>query len=61
MKWKLGLYRGFGRDEGFPENSGYHVGDPYHKDYNIRGSMLGSRYLRKIPDEALALSFHRSL
>ena len=35
---------------GFPKIRGTLFGDPYNKDYNILGSILGSPYLRKLPN-----------
>ena len=33
----------------FPNNRMHFGGGPYKKDYNIRGSILGSPYLGKLP------------
>ena len=35
---------------GISQNSGYHFGGPYNKDYSVLGSILGSPYLWKLPD-----------
>ena len=32
-----------------PQNQGYILGGPYHKDYSILGSILGSTNLWKLP------------
>ena len=48
MKWKLCLCRGL-YGLGFPQNSGYHFGGPYTKDYSILESILGSPYFGKLP------------
>ena len=34
---------------GVSQNQGYLFGGPYHKDYSIVGSILGSPYFGKLP------------
>ena len=38
---------------GFPKIRGTVFGDPYNKDYNILGSMLGFPYFGKVPFSGL--------
>ena len=38
---------------GVSQNQGYLFGGPYNKDYSILGSILGSPYFGKLPDQSV--------
>ena len=43
---------------GVSQNWGYHFGGPCNKDYSILGSILGSPYFGKLPNQVIAIIYH---